>query len=203
MFEETFDLIGQAAEKFTLIEAVAVTCSIIYLLLAANENIWCWLFAGVSVLLYLIICIRYRLYAESALQVFYLIMALYGWWQWRKKPPRADKRPIVIWRNHFHLALVVSGFIMTIGLGYFLQTQTDALLPYIDSFTTVFSLGATYMVTKKILENWLYWIIIDSVGIYLYFQRELYLTSILFIIYIIIALFGFVQWYRAYKKTDD
>jgi nicotinamide mononucleotide transporter len=85
-------------------------------------------------------------------------------------------------------------------LGYFFTIYTSSKMPIIDSFTTVFSVIATYMLTKKIIENWLYWVVIDILSIYLYFNRELHLTSLLFILYSIIAIFGYYSWLRHSKK---
>ena len=79
-------------------------------------------------------------------------------------------------------------------LGFYLSIYSTAKMPIIDSFTTVFSVIATYMVTKKVLENWLYWIVIDIVSVYLYFSRDLQLTSLLFVIYTIVAIFGYFSW---------
>jgi nicotinamide mononucleotide transporter len=85
-------------------------------------------------------------------------------------------------------------------MGFYFATYTNAKMPIVDSFTTVFSLFATYMVVKKILGNWLYWIIIDTVSVYLYFSRDLHLTALLFMAYTIIAIFGYFNWLKKVQK---
>ena len=84
-------------------------------------------------------------------------------------------------------------------MGFYFATYTNAKMPIVDSFTTVFSIFATYMVAKKILGNWLYWIVIDMVSVYLYFSRDLHLTSLLFMAYTIIAIFGYFSWIKKMK----
>ena len=172
-------------------EIISVVFSIMYVILAAKENIWCWLCAAISVSLYIYICFDAKLYLETGLQGFYFIMAIYGYLQWNR-----PKKKITIgtWSLKRHLLIFGVGIIASFILGKLFEIYTDAALPIIDSFTTIFSLFATYMVTKKILENWIYWIIIDIVSVYLYFIRDLQLTAGLFTAYTIIAVFGYLSW---------
>ena len=175
----------------SVIEIIAVVFNILYVILAAKENIWCWLCAAIGALLYIYICFSAKLYLESGLTVFYLIMAIYGHWQWNR-----PKKEITIstWSLQGHLLIFGVGIIASFFLGKLFGIYTDAALPILDSFTTIFSLFATYMVTKKILENWIYWIVIDIVCVYLYFNRDLQLTAGLFVAYTIIAVFGYLSW---------
>ena len=175
----------------SIIEIIAVVFSILYVILAAKENIWCWFCAAISVLLYIHICYSAKLFLETGLQGFYFMMAIYGYWQWNR--PR-KKISIRAWSLQRHLIIFGVGIILSLLLGKFFEIYTDAALPIIDSFTTIFSLIATYLVTKKILENWIYWIIIDIVSVYLYFTRDLQLTAGLFAAYTIIAVLGYLSW---------
>lgn len=180
------------------IECVAVFFSCLYVVLAAKENIWCWGAAIISVLLYIYICFSAQLFAETGLQIFYLFMAIYGYYNWNKKEQSVQINEWSI-RNHFIILSV--GAILTFLMGFYFTTYTEAEMPIVDSFTTVFSIIATYMVVKKILENWLYWIVIDIISIYLYFNRDLHLTSLLFIAYTIIAIAGYFSWINK-RKSD-
>ena len=175
----------------SVIEIIAVVFSILYVILVANENIWCWLCAAISVSLYIYICYSAKLYLETGLQIFYFIMAIYGYLQWNK-----PKKEIIIstWSLQRHLIILGVVIIASLLLGKLFEIYTDAALPIIDSFTTIFSLFATYMVTKKILENWIYWIVIDIVSVFLYFSRDLQLTAGLFTTYTIISVFGYLSW---------
>lgn len=181
--------------KNNFIEISAVIFSVIYVLLAAKKNIFCWYAAIVSVLLYFFICLDSRLYAESGLQLFYLFMAFYGLYNWNKK----NETKIVSINAKTHIKLIIIGLLLTFLLGYYLTVYTSAASPLIDSFTTIFSIIGTFMVARKILENWIYWIIIDIVSIQLYISRELYLTGLLFLIYSVIAIYGYFTWAKKFS----
>ena len=179
--------------NWSVIESVAVFFSILYVILATQESIWCWGAAVISVSLYIYICFFAQLYAETGLQVFYLLMAFYGYYIWNKKEQSLQ---ISEWSIGRHLFIITIGAILTFLLGFYISIYTSAKMPIIDSFTTIFSVFATYMVVKKILGNWLYWIVIDIVSIYLYYSRDLHLTSLLFIAYTIIAISGYLSWIK-------
>src|SRR5690606_37314932 len=173
------------------LELVAVLLAVLYLVLVIRENVWCWPAALGGTLLSLIVFVDAKLYMESALQVFYAAMALYGWHQWLRGGDRGEGVAIGVWPWSWHvLALATIGF-TTWVFGALLESRTDAALPYLDSFTTVAALVTTYMVAKKVLENWVYWFVIDSVSIYLYVSRELYLFAALFVGYLVLIVIGF------------
>lgn len=181
------------------LESIAVLFSILYVILVARENIWCWAAAIISVSLYIFICYEAKLYAETGLQVFYLILAVVGYFLWKEIPNKQqlDIKELSIGN---HALILISGIVFTLILGYILTIYTQAKLPLLDSFTTVFSIIATFMVIKKILENWLYFIAIDLVSIYLYNSRDLQQTAMLFALYTIIACIGYYNWIRLMQK---
>jgi nicotinamide mononucleotide transporter len=193
---EIIQFFSQTTFNWNLVECVAVFFSILYVILAAKESIWCWGAGAISVSLYIYICFFAKLYPETGLQVFYLFMAFYGYYHWDKKEQSLQ---ISEWSIGKYLFILVIGAILTFLMGFYFATYTNAKMPIVDSFTTVFSLFATYMVAKKILGNWLYWIVIDAVSVYLYFSRDLHLTSLLFIAYTIIAIFGYFSWIKKMK----
>jgi nicotinamide mononucleotide transporter len=185
------------------LEWVAVLCSLLYVLLIAYKKITGWFFALLSSLLYIYLCYSTRLYLEVGLQVFYILMAIFGWVQWKstnkKRADDSSKQELIQWKLSTHVInLVVSGSLM-LAVGYLFANYTNQANPYTDAFTSVFSLAATYMITKKVLENWYYWIVIDAVSIYLFYSRELYITAILMFIYTIMAIFGCIKWTRIYR----
>ena len=178
--------------NWNIVELTAVFFSIIYVILATKENILCWVAAMISVSLYIYICYNANLFAETGLQIFYLIMAVYGYYNWNNN----KKTKIIEWNTKKHLIIIFIGLTISFLLGFYLSIYSASRMPIIDSFTTVFSIIATYMVTQKILENWLYWIVIDAVSIYLYFNRDLHLSSLLFIVYTILACIGYFAWLK-------
>ena len=190
---EILQILTQLNFNWSIIESVAVFFSILYVILALKESIWCWGAATISVILYIYICYTAQLYPETGLQVFYLLMAFYGYYQWNKSDSTLQ---IQQWTITKHLLILLIGALLTFLMGFYFTIYTNAAMPLVDSFTTVFSVFATYMVTKKVLGNWLYWIVIDAVSVYLYFSRDLHLTSLLFIVYTVIAIFGYFSWLK-------
>ena len=185
------------------LEMVSVAFALAYLVLAIRQNILCWVAALISTLLSLVLFFEARLYPETALQVFYAAMAIYGWYQWRGDrrgdgPGASEELPVSVWPWKRH-ALAIGGMLATAAvLGTWLS-RTNAAFPYLDSFTSVGAVVTTYMVAKKVLENWIYWLVIDGLTLYIYWQRELYLYAALFVVYLVLVVIGFYRWHRDWR----
>jgi nicotinamide mononucleotide transporter len=179
-------------------EVTAVILALVYLLLAVQERIECWYAAFASTSIYIFLFWNVNLLMESVLQLYYLAMAVYGWWQWRLRNSRNDELSIQVWSLRRHGCVITSVCLLVFLSGYLLEKNTSAALPYLDSLTTWGAVITTYMVAHKVLENWLYWLFIDGVSIYLYIDRELYFTALLFVLYIVIAVFGYFRWRTLY-----
>ena len=201
---EIGNTIIQAWQAMSLWELAAVLLGVAYLLLAMKEKISCWYAAFISTAIYTVLFWDVSLLMDSALQVYYMAMAIYGWYQWRK--PRDESKqelPISCWRWQTHSAVIAGVIIVSCASGWILQNNTEAAWPYLDSFTTWGAIVTTYMVAKKILENWLYWIVIDAVAAFLYVDRGLYLTALLFAAYVVIVIFGYFQWRQIYRNEQN
>ena len=182
------------------LETVAVILAIAYLLLAIKENSLCWYCAFFSTAIYVWIFGDVSLYMESALNIYYMAMAVYGWYQWQRGGQDKTGLQISRWSLGNHFLAVVVILIATVTSGYLLAANTDARLPYLDSFTTWASVITTVMVARKIIENWLYWVVINMVSIFLYLDRELYQTAGLFVLYIVLAVVGYIIWIKKYRE---
>jgi nicotinamide mononucleotide transporter len=185
-------------------EMLAVVLSVIYLLLAIRQNIWCWAAAFVSTFIYSILFFDASLLMDSALNIFYLLMAIYGWYSWKYGNDRIKDDELDITSYGIFKNIKIIGILILISLilGYIMANYTKADFAYLDTFTTVFAVFATYMLTKKVLENWLYWVIIDAVSIYIYINKGFYLTAVLFAIYTLLALIAYRQWKLEYKNGE-
>lgn len=183
-------------------ETTAVVLSIAYLVLAMRQSQWCWYAAAGSTLIYSWLFFDVSLLMESALNVYYLGMAIFGWWSWRTGKNQTPELPIKSWGLKQHLFAIggVSG--LTLVSGYLLSNNTDAVMPYLDSFTTWGAVLTTWMVTRKVLENWLYWIVVDGLAIILYVDREYYLTAVLMVVYIILVIIGWFSWLPQYRQQQ-
>ena len=187
-----------AVQSMSPWEVAAVIFAIAYLLLAVRENILCWLFAFISTAIYTVLFWDVNLLMESALNVYYMAMAVFGWYQWTRGGHNGGGEPralaIQSMSGRQNILVITAIAILTFVSGYFLSEHSSAVWPYIDSFTTWASVITTYLVTRKYLQNWLYWIVIDSVSIPLYIDRGLNLTALLFAAYVVIAVFGYLGW---------
>ena len=184
------------------LETLAVALGISYLLLAMRENSLCWYCAFFSTAIYVYIFGDVSLYMESALNVYYMGMAVYGWLQWQKGGANHSGVEIVRWTAKHHIISILVILIASVISGYLLSVNTDARLPYLDSFTTWASVLTTVMVARKVLENWLYWIVINSVSIYLYIDRDLDQTAAMFTLYLVLSVLGYVAWKKNYVLQD-
>ena len=177
-------------------ETVAAALGLAYLLLAVRRSLWCWLCAFVSTAIYLVIFARASLYMQSALQVFYLAMAAYGFIDWRKGRTAEGEVVIRSWTPAQHGFAALAVAVATLVNGWLLARNTDAVSPYLDSFVTWGSVITTWMVARRVIENWLYWVIVDSVAAWLYLTSGLYPTTVLFVIYLGIVVRGYFVWRR-------
>jgi len=178
-------------------EMAAVLLALVYLVLAIRENIACWFAAILSTSIYIVLMYQAGLYMESALQLFYIAMAIYGWYSWKHGKGPEQELPVSSWPPSKHIAPLVSILLFTLGSGFLLSRYTDAAMPYLDSFTTWGAIVTTWMVARKIIQNWHYWFIIDSVSVYLYISRGLWLTALLFILYLVLIVIGYRQWRKS------
>ena len=177
----------------SLVEWSAVGFGLAYLILAMREHIACWAMALISTSLFLWLFWQAKLMMESALQVYYIAMAVYGWWQWRGGNSGTEKA-IQTLNIRQHLLICSSVALLTLGSGFWLSAQTEAAQPFLDSFTTWGSIITTVLVAHKVLDNWLYWIVIDIASMILYANSGLWVTVILFALYVVLAVLGYAQW---------
>lgn len=195
--------IAQQARAQSLPEIIAVVAAILYLVLAIRQNIACWIFAAISTALYIWLFIGARLYMEAGLNVFYLGMAIYGFFIWYAGRGPGGELPVVTWPVRLHV-IAGTGLLAVSALnGYLLDSFTDAAFPYVDSMTSWFAIWATFLVARKVLENWWYWLAIDTVSVMIYWSRGLELTSMLFVIYIFMIPFGLLAWSRSMRNQGQ
>ena len=182
-------------------ELTAVILAVGYLVLAIRQNIWCWFCAAISTAMYVYLFANAKLYMESLLNVFYFGMAIYGWYVWRGGRVD-DELPVSIWPMQTHVYAVVLILLFSTSSGFLLAKFTDAAYPYIDSATTFAAIWATFLVARKVLENWWYWLVIDVVSVFIYWTRGLEATAVLFLVYVVLIPIGLVAWSRSYRQQQ-
>ncbi len=183
------------------IEFLGTILSVIYLYLSIKQRIGLWVFGFLCSLLYVIVFFQAKFYADMSLQFYYLAVSVYGWFSWKGKSENSEPT-LAISKTNLKSGIVLLFIAVAIYFLYFyvLSKFTDSPLPRADSFTTALSIVATWMLARKKLEHWLLWIIVDSVSAGLYIYKGLYITSILFGIYTIMAVVGYYQWRKSYLK---
>ena len=184
-------------------EIVAAILAIAYLILAMLQDIRCWVAWIISSLMYFFVMYSANLYMEALLQIFYIFIGLYGLYQWRFKADKKDALKITTWSVKNHLMVIGALVFLTFISGYVLKIYTDAASPFIDAFTTWGAIAASYLVAKKILENWFYWFVIDFVSVFLFISRELYPTALLFLVYLVLVVFGYSAWRKSWQLADE
>lgn len=181
----------------TAIEWIGAGLGVVSVWLTVRQNPLCWPIGAAMVALYTYIFWRERLYADAGLQVFYFGMQFYGWYQWLRG---GDARtPLAVRRvsSRGLAGLVGLGASGAFGLGFLLSRYTNQDLAYWDSTVTAFSFVAQWMMAKKYLENWLFWIAIDVLAAGIYLVKQLYPTAILYVIFVGLAVAGYREWRRA------
>ena len=184
-------------------EIVAAILAIAYLILAMLQDIRCWVAWIISSLMYFFVMYSANLYMEALLQIFYIFIGLYGLYQWRFKADKKDALKITTWSVKNHLIVIGALVFLTSLSGYVLMIYTAAASPFIDAFTTWGAIAASYLVAKKILENWFYWFVIDFVSVFLFISRELYPTAFLFIVYLVLVVIGYSAWRKSWQLADE
>ncbi len=195
-----FESVYQGILLTSIWEWIAVLTGVAYVILAAFRSNWCWSFAIVSSSIYVYLCIIGQLYIESVLQLFYVVMGIVGWIAWtRDNDQHSEEKELSFWSIKSHILNIGLSGIGALVLGFSFASFTNQANPYADAFTTIFSLVATFMVIQKVVENWIYWIVIDIVSIFLYHQRGYSLSAVLYFVFTILAIFGFIAWYKKFK----
>jgi nicotinamide mononucleotide transporter len=177
------------------LEIVSVAFALVYLALAIPQSLWCWPAALISTAIWMVVSFNAKLYSDSGLQVFYFAMGIYGWVQWRRGGAEHTGIKVHWWRLRTHAVTIALILLVSSGAG-FVMSRLDAAFPYLDSFTTVAAIVATFMVARKVIENWLYWFVIDSIYIYLYIERDLFRYAELYALYLVMIVFGFAAWLK-------
>ena len=181
---------------------VAVVASVAYVVLAARGDSWCWFFAavGTSVWAYQSWFV-YRLLSDALLQLFYLVMAGVGYWQWRFGGGGEDL-PVTRTTAKQHLALISIACTCGLALGTFFENTMQAAATYEDAFTTAFSVGVTFFLIRRKLENWLYWIVVDAVYVWIYGRQSAWLFAGMMVVNIAVAIYGYFSWRQEIMRTN-
>ncbi|MBF4473478.1 MULTISPECIES: nicotinamide riboside transporter PnuC [Flavobacterium] len=182
----------------TALEILGTIFGFLAVYFTIRQNILCWYFGLIQVTLYCFIFYTSKLYSDMILHIIYIFLQIYGWYNWKYGGSNESTLRVTLLTNvTFWISLTVTAAFF---LGYTMQTKTDASYPYEDAFITVASLAAQYLMIKKILHSWLFWIVVDVVAIGVYFYKDLYFTAVLYLLFLIMAVIGYLEWRKAYNE---
>lgn len=182
------------------LEWIAAIAGVVSVYLSARENIWSWPTGIVNVALYIIVFERTGLYSDMGLQVVFLILSIYGWYEWlyggeNKTELRVTRATTRDWIISMPVAIL-----FWIALAHVTERIPGVALPYLDSGLATLSLVAQWMMTRKRLENWLLWIIVDVIYVPMYVYKRLPVTAALYIVFLVLAAMGLRAWWRSYRE---
>ncbi|WP_237261164.1 nicotinamide riboside transporter PnuC [Thiomicrorhabdus immobilis] len=175
-------------------ELLAASLGILYVVLAAKESAWCWPAAFASTVIYTVLFWEGQLPMQALLNFYYMGMAVYGFILWRGVNNTENIIAITSRPLKFHIMYITAGLVISFLIGYYLDSFPETQLPYLDAFVMVFSVMTTVLMARKVIENWLYWIVIDSFAIALYWQTGFYATIVMFTVYLVLAAYGYLNW---------
>ena len=186
------------------VELFGVISALIYLWFSIKQNIWLWPWGAISSAIYIIVYFKSKFYADMGLQIYYLIISFYGWWAWLNPGNKQTKRELTVSKVSQTQGASILGIsvLLWILMYYILDRYTDSPVPWGDAFTTAFAITATWMLARKMIEQWLVWIVVDAVAMALYINRGLYLTAFLFFVYTAMAVVGYFEWKKEWKTNQ-
>lgn len=185
------------------IEILGTLLSIAYLVLSIKQNIWLWPLGILSAALYVLVFFQAKFYADMGLNIYYFFISIYGWIAWfNARKQTGKKMPVRRLRGRKAIMAASAFVVFFVAIALILDHLTDSPLPYWDALTTSASIVATWMLTRKYIEHWILWVAIDLLSMGLYIYRGLYPTTVLFLIYTVMAVVGYVQWKRELKPAE-
>lgn len=184
----------------TPLEGVSVILGFLYSVLAVKRSRWCWVAGGISSSILIYLAWGAKLPMQAGLQAYYVAMAVYGFWHWTRQD--GDAKPgVTTWPIRAHLGAWAVVLLVSVASSRWLAGQTQAAWPFLDSLTTWGSLVATWLVARMKLENWLYWILMDTISVFLFASQGLYFVALLFAAYLVVSAVGFFTWLRIYRAA--
>ena len=182
--------------EWSALEVIAAAFGVISVYLSTRQNIWSWPTAIVNVALYTVVFYQGRLYGQMGLQPIYLALSVYGWYQWLHGGEQHTELRVSRAGPRLLGVLAVLSLVLWLALAAVLR-QTDAALPWLDALLTTTSLVAQWMMTRKILQNWLIWIAVDVVYVPMFVSQGLYATAVLYAAFLVLAVMGYAEWRRS------
>jgi len=187
------------------IELLGAILGFAYIFYSIRQNILTWPVGLLTSALYVWVFLTSKLYADMGLQLYYVVVSIYGWYEWLSGKQGDKKEGLKVSRIKLRLGiyLTIVSVLIFMLIWYILSNFTDSPVPMADALATGLSIVATWMLARKILEHWLVWIFVDAFSVGLFLYKNLLPTVILFVVYTIMAIVGYVEWKRDYMREQS
>ena len=184
-----------------ILQIVGTTLGLLYLWLEYKANIWLWIVGAIMPVVHGVLYFQSGIYADAAMQLYYVLAGVYGLVVWKRRPKKSDDGHIRHTPMKWIVPLVAVYAVLHIAFYFFLSECTDSRVPLFDSMSTALSIVAMWMLSRKLVEQWLVWLVVDMISVGLYIYKGIPITAGLYALYCILAVAGYVRWRRQAQRA--
>jgi len=184
------------------VEVCGALTGFFYLGFSIRQHYLTWPIGLLNALFYIVVFFNSKIYADMTLQFYYVTISIYGWWCWHKGSAEGHSLEVTRTSRYLWMKLASVSLLMCLFIAWLLVRYTDTQVPYLDAITTALSIIATWMLARKKLEHWLIWIVVDGISIGMFILKGLYPTTLLFLVYTILAFYGYNEWKTTLKQSE-
>ena len=184
-----------------ILQIVGTTLGLLYLWLEYKANIWLWIVGAIMPVVHGVLYFQSGIYADAAMQLYYVLAGVYGLVVWKRRPKKIDHGDIRHTPMKWIVPLVAVYAVLHVAFYFFLAECTDSRVPLFDSMSTALSIVAMWMLSRKLVEQWLVWLVVDMISVGLYIYKGIPITAGLCALYCILAVAGYVRWRRQAQRA--
>ncbi len=184
-----------------LLQIIGTLLGLLYLWLEYKANIWVWIIGAIMPLVHGVLYLTSGIYADAAMQLYYVAAGIYGLIVWRRAPKKKDDGIIKHTPRSWIVSLVAVYAVLHVAIYFFLTECTDSRVPVFDSMSTALSIVAMWMLSRKLVEQWLVWLVVDMISVGLYIYKGIPVTAGLYTLYCILAVVGYMRWRRVARES--
>jgi nicotinamide mononucleotide transporter len=186
-----------------ILQIVGTALGLLYLWLEYKANIWLWVVGAIMPVVHGVLYLQSGIYADAAMQLYYVLAGVYGLVVWRRKPKSGVELPIRHTPIRWIPALVAAYAVLHVALYFLLTEYTDSRVPLLDSMSTALCIVAMWMLSRKLVEQWLVWLVVDMISVGLYIYKDIHITGLLYALYCILAIAGYLRWRRIARQSEN
>lgn len=185
-----------------ILQIVGTTLGLLYLWLEYRANIWLWVVGAIMPMVHGALYLQSGIYADAAMQLYYVLAGVYGLVVWRRRPKGGVELPIRHTPIRWVPALVATYAVLHVALYFLLTEFTDSRVPFLDSMSTALCIVAMWMLSRKLVEQWLVWLVVDMISVGLYIYKGIPITGSLYALYSLLAVAGYLRWRKVARAVE-